>query len=210
MDPITHLLDGLVRFRANYFHKEPGLYQSLAKSGQAPQVAVVACCDSRVDPALIFDCEPGDLFTIRNVANLVPPFEPSGSYHGVSAALEFAVRGLAVQHIVVLGHAQCGGIRALLADSATEKRDFISAWMNIAAEARERVLGDTSLSSLDERARCCEQMAIGVSLKNLLTFSWIRERVESGSLQLHGWYFDLESGDLLYIDANDEYQKITS
>lgn len=201
MDPIDKLLQGHERFRQRYFAENPELFERLARRGQAPKVAVVACCDSRVDPAIITDCDPGDLFTIRNVANLVPPHEPEGVYHGTSAALEFAVRGLNVEHILVLGHAQCGGIQALMSgDYSSSRDDFIGHWMAIARDARERVLADESLADPEQRYRACEHAAIGISLNNLMTFPWIRERVEAGTLHLHGWYFDLHSGALLRRD----------
>lgn len=200
MDPLSKLLRGHERFRQRYFHEDPALFERLARRGQAPKVAVVACCDSRADPAIVTDCDPGDLFIIRNVANLVPPHEPEGVYHGTSAALEFAVRGLAVEHILVLGHAQCGGIRALMSGDYASDGDFIGHWMAIAREARERVMADPALSDPAHRQRACEHAAIGISLGNLMTFPWVRERVEKGALQLHGWYFDLYNGALLQRD----------
>ena len=145
--------------------------------------------------------QPGDLFVIRNVANLVPPAENQGHYHGTSAALEFGVRNLAVQHIIVLGHAQCGGIHALLEGSVDKQESFIAGWMDIADAAREQVEREHANASSKVRHRACEQQAILVSLENLMTFSWIRERVEQGKLALHGWYFDIEQGELLGYDA---------
>ncbi len=204
MDPIARLIEGFQRFRHKYFVEDRALFEQLSRRGQSPKVAVVACCDSRVDPAIVLDASPGDLFTIRNVANLVPPHEPEGTYHGTSAALEFAVRSLEVEHILVLGHAQCGGIRALmegdLRPGGDEPYDFIGAWMSIAREARERVTADGTLSE-PERRPACEKAAVEVSLENLMTFPWIQRRVEDGRLQLHGWYFDLESGELSRIAA---------
>lgn len=201
--PIDKLLAGFQRFRERFFQKEIALFRQLATQGQSPRVAVVACCDARVDPAIITDCAPGDLFTLRNVANLVPPNEPEGVYHGTSAALEFAVCMLGVEHIVVMGHAQCGGIAALLADAHNGNR-FIDAWMNIAREAREHVLADATLVTPAERAHACELDAVRVSLRNLLTFPWIRARVEAGQLRLHGWYFDLAAGRLMRRDPNTD------
>jgi len=201
MDSIDKLLRGHERFRHRYFNDDPALFERLARRGQAPEVAVVACCDSRVDPAIVTDCDPGDLFTIRNVANLVPPHEPEGVYHGTSAALEFAVRGLAVKHVVVLGHAQCGGVQALMSGDYAQNDDFIGDWMNIAREARERVLADPRFADAADRQRGCEHASIGISLRNLMTFPWIRDLVERGQLHLHGWYFDLYNGALLQRDA---------
>lgn len=210
MHPINKLLEGYGRFRQRFFDQDPQLFRELSTRGQSPQVAIVACCDSRVDPAIVFDCSPGDLFTIRNVANLVPPHEPSGTYHGTSAALEFAVGGLKVRHILVLGHAQCGGIRALMAAPSPQERksDFIDAWVNIAAGARERVLEELPGNDFDTLARACELASIRVSLENLMTFPWIRERVERGELFLHGWYFDLESGELQRLGADGEFHAV--
>lgn len=203
------LIAGFQRFRERHFAKDSAQFHDLAQYGQMPKVLVVACCDSRVDPALVLDCAPGDLFVIRNVANLVPPAENQGHYHGTSAALEFGVRNLAVQHIIVLGHAQCGGIHALLEGSVNQEDTFIAEWMGIAEAARKQVEQQMAGQSDKLRHRACEQQAILVSLDNLMTFSWIRERVEQGSLTLHGWYFDIESGELLgYDPAAGKFEKL--
>jgi carbonic anhydrase len=194
------LIEGFKRFREHSFADDNAQFHDLVQFGQMPSTLVVGCCDSRVDPALILDCAPGDLFVIRNVANLVPPAENQGHYHGTSAALEFGVRNLAVQHIIVLGHAQCGGIHALLEGGVAKDDSFISEWMKIADAARDQIEREHAGASSEARHRACEQQAILVSLKNLMTFSWIRERVEQGSLALHGWYFDIERGELLGYD----------
>jgi carbonic anhydrase len=194
------LIEGFKRFREHSFADDNAQFHDLVQFGQMPSTLVVGCCDSRVDPALILDCAPGDLFVIRNVANLVPPAENQGHYHGTSAALEFGVRNLAVQHIIVLGHAQCGGIHALLEGGVAKDDSFISEWMKIADAARDQIEREHAGASSAARHRACEQQAILVSLKNLMTFSWIRERVEQGSLALHGWYFDIERGELLGYD----------
>lgn len=204
MTPIDKLIEGYRRFRQRYFHEDPDLFASLVAQGQSPAVAVVACCDSRVDPAIIMDCEPGDLFIIRNVANLVPPYEPDGMCHGTSAALEFAVRTLQVGHIIVLGHAQCGGIHALMEGEGPglTQGEFVASWMSIAAAAREQALRDAALDTAERRRRHCEQAAIRLSLTNLAGFPWIRERVDQKQLRLHGWYFDIGSGELLRLDGS--------
>jgi carbonic anhydrase len=191
------LIEGFKRFRERALTGDNAQFHNLVELGQAPSTLVVACCDSRVDPALILDCSPGDLFVIRNVANLVPPAENQGHYHGTSAALEFGVRNLKVQHIVVLGHAQCGGIHALLERAVSRDESFIAEWMDIADAARQHVEREHADADSKTRHRICEQRAILVSLENLRTFSWIRERVELGELALHGWYFDIEGGELL-------------
>lgn len=198
-DYIGELVKGFKSFRLMHYERKPELIERLL-GGQSPKVMVVACCDARVDPAILTDCSPGDLFVVRNVANLVPPCEHAGAYHGTSAALEFGVCTLGVEHVVVFGHAQCGGIRTLMqerGDRAVPEGRFIQSWMTIADKARRRVLAALPGAALDEQAKACEQAAITVSLENLLTFSWVRERVEKNVLTLHGWYFDLDAGQLL-------------
>ncbi len=197
MSTTGQLIEGFRRFRERHFAKNAAQFQDLVQFGQTPKALVVACCDSRVDPALVLDCAPGDLFVIRNVANLVPPSENQGHYHGTSAALEFGVRNLSVAHIIVLGHAQCGGIHALLEGGVSKDDSYIAEWMGIAEEARKQTELELAGDSDKVRHRACEQQAILVSLDNLMTFSWIRERVEQGKLSLHGWYFDIEGGELL-------------
>jgi carbonic anhydrase len=156
-----------------------------------------------VDPVILTDSEPGDLFVVRNVANLVPPCESGGGHHGISAALEFGVCNLEVAHIIVLGHSQCGGIRALMENSYSSGEDgFVAQWMNIVSEARDKIRKDLPHKSLDLQARACEQAAILLSMENLLSFPWIAQRVNNGSLFLHGWYFDLAQGELLGYDAD--------
>lgn len=193
------LIEGFHRFREQHFTDDDALYRQLIQDGQTPKTLVVACCDSRVDPALVLNCAPGDLFVIRNVANLVPPAESrSGGYHGTSAALEYGVDTLGVEHIIVLGHADCGGIRALIeAGGANNPESFIDDWMHLVEDARASVERDMPDATLEDRTLACEQRAILGSLDNLMSFSWIRERVEQGSLTLHGWYFDMENGQLL-------------
>lgn len=208
MEPIEKLIAGYHRFRGGYFEDNNQRLAELANEGQSPKVAVIACCDSRVDPSIITDSTPGDLFVIRNVANLVPPSEGEGTWHGTSAALEFAVSGLEVEHIIILGHARCGGIRALLQKQESKSDDkYISSWMSIVDDARDQVFANDDLTNLDEQAHACELGAIKISLQNLLTFPCIRERVEQKTLQLHGWYYDMNSGDVLRFDEkSDSYE----
>ena len=197
------LIEGFLRFRERHFMRDDGLFQQLVVQGQTPKTLVVACCDSRVDPALVLDCAPGDLFVIRNVANLVPPSEGRIGHHGTSAALEFGVCNLGVQHIIVLGHAHCGGIQTLVKTGGIQNpNSFIDDWMHLAESARKEVTKEMPDASLEEQARACEQRAILVSLHNLMTFSWVRERVELGTLTLHGWYFDIERGQMLRYNAS--------
>ncbi|MGE3171767.1 MAG: carbonic anhydrase [Planctomycetota bacterium] len=198
---ITDLLSGWARFRSGRFQTQGDLFRRLHDEGQRPRVAMVACCDSRVDPSMVFDCDPGDLFVVRNVANLVPPCEEIGSYHGTSAALEFAVTVLQVKHIVVLGHALCGGIRALLTGPPPDAPPmrFLSAWIGLAQEARTVAL---AASRLEEPARqaMCERLAIRLSVRNLTTFPEIAARVDAGQLHLHGWHFDGREAQLQVLD----------
>jgi len=186
------LLAGYERFRKGYWTENKRMFEALA-TGQSPRALVVTCADSRVDPQLIFDAQPGEIFCIRNVANLVPPYTPDMAHHGTSAALEFAVRSLKVEHIIVLGHANCGGIRALL--EGGEQGDFIGRWMEIAAPARERALA-ASAAAPETALHVCERESIRLTLDNLMTFPWIAERVHAGQLELHGWHFDIEQGVL--------------
>ncbi len=197
MKDLERFITGFRTFRDDYFGTDNSHFEPL-KQGQKPKTMIIGCSDSRVDPAILTNCAPGDIFTVRNVANLVPPCEEDGGRHGVSAALEFAVCHLEVEHIVVLGHSQCGGINALMAGSCGCKGDsFISSWMSIAAPAREKVLAELGGKDPKLQQRAAEQASILLSLENLHSFPWIDERVTAGTLSLHGWYFDLNAGDLL-------------
>ena len=197
------LIRGFRRFREQHFTQDDALYRQLVAQGQTPKILVVACCDARVDPAIVLDSAPGDLFVIRNVANLVPPSGTLSGHHGTSSALEYGVRNLGVEHIIVLGHAHCGGICTLVESGGTSNPDsFIDDWMHLVEDARAAVERDMPGAPLDERLRACEQRAILISLRNLMTFPWVRERVENGTLTLQGWYFDIEHGQLLQYDAN--------
>ncbi len=203
----THeLVEGFRRFRNGRYAQHQTLFEQLAARGQAPRILVVSCCDSRVDPAVVTDSAPGELFIIRNVANLVPPYERGGGLHGTSAALEFGVCELGVSDIIVLGHAHCGGVRALLQPTQSDKRQdgFINDWMRVAEHARNRVLARSQDISPDAQQRACEMEAIRVSLDNLLTFPWILERVMRKELRLHGWYFDMDKVELLAYDMTQE------
>jgi carbonic anhydrase len=198
MADTPELVEGFRRFRRRFFSGERNVYERL-RDGQSPTTLVVACSDSRVDPAIVLDVDPGDLFVVRNVANLVPPWEGDGGRHGVSAALEFGVRTLGVKNIVVMGHAKCGGIRALLEGTDGE---FVPQWMSIAASARAEALVASAHLDAEFRERALEFAAMRLSLRNLLGFPWIRSAVGTGALALHAWYFDLERGELLRVPAD--------
>lgn len=209
MKDIERFITGFRTFQEDYFGRESSRFEPL-KQGQSPKTMIIGCSDSRVDPAILTNCAPGDIFTVRNVANLVPPFEKSGGLHGVSAALEFAVCHLKVEHIIVLGHSQCGGINALMAGSCGCKGDgFISSWMSIAVPAREKVLAELPNKDAKLQQRAAGQAAILLSMENLRTFPWIDQRVADATLSLHGWYFDLDAGELLeYRPISGLFQKI--
>ncbi|MEN8614932.1 carbonic anhydrase [Dehalogenimonas sp. THU2] len=197
MQDIERFIAGFRAFQKNYFGPEGSQFDIL-KHGQNPSTMIIGCSDSRVDPAILTNCQPGDIFTVRNVANLVPPYEENGGYHGVSAALEFAVCRLGVERIIVLGHSQCGGIGALMTgDCSAEGAGFIGRWMSIAALAREQVMMSLPGKDAALQHRAAEQAAILLSVENLRTFPFIDQRVAAGTLSLHGWYFDLTAGELL-------------
>ena len=201
MQDIEKFITGFKLFQQSYFGEDNDLFDRL-KQRQQPRTLIVSCCDSRVDPAILTSSEPGDLFVVRNVANIVPPCETGGGQHGISAALEFGVCSLQVKHIIVMGHSQCGGIRALMENSyGSGEGGYISTWMSIVAPAREKVRKELPNKPIEMQARACEQAAILLSLENLLSFPWIEKRVNNGDLQLHGWYFDLSKGELMGYDA---------
>jgi carbonic anhydrase len=201
------LVEGYRRFRRTDWPQHRDRYEALAERGQSPRALVVACSDSRVDPQMIFGAAPGEFLVVRNVANLVPPYAPNADYHGTSAALEFAVRSLQVGQVVVMGHARCGGVQALLRDLGGEEGEFVTNWMRIAAPARDRALAIAG-GQLEAAQRLCEHECVKVSLANLITFPWVRERVVAGNLVLHGCFFDIETGELHRLDPTGEYRLV--
>lgn len=211
MDPIEKLTDGFKSFRGGDFENRRDTYEHLVDEGQKPKVALIACSDSRVDPTIVLQADPGDLFIVRNVANLVPPYEREGNYHGTSAALEFAVQHLCVDHLIVLGHAHCGGIRSLFDEpkTGTEGNHFVPPWMSLVRSAYLRVQGTMPEATDEMKARVCEQSAVLVSLENLMTFPCIREQVAGGRLRLHGWYIDIRSCALqVYDPVSQNFQMV--
>ena len=199
---MERLIEGFKRFRADYFEANRARFERLAGRPQHPRYAIVTCCDSRIDTTRVFDALPGEVFLIRNIANLVPPYEPDQAHHSTSAAIEYAVRVLKVGQFVVLGHAGCGGIQALLGPPAPPT-DFINLWLEMAASARDRTLSKEGLSK-EERQRYCELEALKSSLGNLLTFPWLKARIEDGSLQVDALYLDLERGGMLLYDRQGD------
>ncbi len=194
------LLDGYRRFRAEVWPRERERFETLAARGQSPRTMVVCCSDSRADPQMIFGAAPGELFVVRNVANLVPPYAPDGAYHGTSAALEFGVRALGVGQVVVMGHALCGGVRALLEGAPAETPDFVEPWTRIAEPARRIAMRCEPGEARQER---CEHETVRLSVRNLMTFPWIAERVAAGRLRIRGFHFGIRSGALREIGADD-------
>jgi carbonic anhydrase len=207
----SRLVEGYNSFRSGRLIMEQSRYHELATAGQKPEVMVIGCCDSRVSPEVIFDAHPGELFVVRNVANLVPPYSPDSARHGVSSALEYAVQALHVRHIVVLGHAQCGGVRAFAEDAPPlSPSDFIGHWMSllepVAAELPPR--GEMPLTDYLTRL---EQASARYTLINLLTFPYIRSGVENGSLALHAAYFGVATGRLSVLDqASGEFRPVAA
>jgi carbonic anhydrase len=197
----ARLSEGYRAFIETRLPLERSRFERLAAAGQRPDVMLIGCCDSRVAPEVIFDSHPGEIFVVRNVANLVPPYNPSGLTHGVSAALEFAVQILKVGHIVVMGHSHCGGIRAFVEHrDRPNKGDFIDNWMSLIAPAADGIGAPGAVGDADYLGRL-ERASVVATLSNLLTFPDIRERVDAGDLKLLGAYFDIGNGDLAIYDA---------
>ncbi len=201
MSAMEHWIEGYRRFRANGWPEQRRLFEGLAATGQSPKALVIACVDSRLDPAVIFNVRPGEMLTVRNVANLVPPYAPDAAYHGTSAALEFGIRVLGIPQIIVLGHSLCGGVQALLDGAPTNARDFVAPWMSIAGPARVAALACDDA----ERQRCCEQEVVKLSLANLMTFPWIAEPVAAGTLALNGAWFAIHSGVLATLQPDGSF-----
>ncbi|MAY62704.1 MAG: carbonate dehydratase [Rhizobiales bacterium] len=195
------LLAGYQTFMTGRYTAERARYRQLAETGQEPHTLVIACCDSRAAPETIFDCGPGELFVVRNVANLVPPYEPDGSYHSTSAALEFAVQALKIRNILVMGHGRCGGIAASLDPSAKplSPGDFIGQWISLLKPAAERIQ-ESNLMTGAERQTAMERISIRNSISNLRTFPCVKILEDKGKLQIHGAWFDISSGELWIMD----------
>ncbi|MBD8906342.1 carbonic anhydrase [Methylorubrum zatmanii] len=195
------LTDGYRSFLGERLPNERRKYESLGKDGQNPEVLLIGCCDSRVAPEVIFDTGPGQIFTIRNVANIVPPAEHDSAYHGTSSAIEFAVQALKVKHIVVLGHATCGGIKAAgLGADPLSSGNFIGRWVSLVKPATETLAKAGDDKDKEGYLTRLEYAMIGQSLQNLMTFDFVREAVEAGKLQLHGAHFGIETGELRIRD----------
>ncbi|MHB1304382.1 MAG: carbonic anhydrase [Acidiphilium sp.] len=199
---MDELIAGYRRFRTRRWPLQRDVLEALAREGQQPHTLAIGCCDSRVPLEMIFDSAPGEMFVVRNIAALVPPYAPDMANHGTSAALEFAVRVLKVRRIAVIGHSACGGIHALMNDPPAEARDFVANWVSIAAPARERarLVADDPVAA-QFRA---EIEGVRVSLENLAGFPWIASACEAGALKVLGFYFDVANGTLHHITKDDE------
>lgn len=203
MKNLNQLLNGYkLVFQKNFEINHP-LYEELAR-GQSPKVMMISCSDSRVDPSLITHAEPGQIFAVRNIANLVPTLEMANRIdHSTPAALEYAVCNLEVRHIILMGHSQCGGIRALLQGvKEVDNFNFIAEWLSIAEEAKQKVLTQFASQPIDEQANACEHEALHLSLNNLMTYPWIAEAVNKHALFLHAWHFDIATGRLEESDID--------
>ena len=207
---LNALISGFSHFRKRYFSEHQNLYRTLVRDGQKPKVLMIACADSRVDPAIVLQTDPGDIFSIRNVANVVPPFEEETetdvTYHGTSAALEFGIEKLGVEHVVVFGHAHCAGVKAMVSgrEGQPVPSHFVSRWTSIIDKAYDMAKTKNPTAEGDELDRCCERQSVLVSLENLMTFPFIKDKVEAGTLQLHGWYLDIAEGELSQYDPKDD------
>lgn len=199
------LAEGYRRFRETRWPEARAEYEALAREGQKPHTLVIACSDSRADPALIFDTSPGELFTIRNVANLVPPYQPDGGLHGVSAALEFGVKVLGLGRIVVMGHAQCGGVDAMLNGAPDRVRDFVKPWV----EQGQTVARSAVEHDHDHPNLAAEEAVVRLSLQNLRTFPWIAQREADGDLQLSGLHFGIADGVLRVMDDEGAFRPLS-
>lgn len=207
------MINGFANFRKKYFSEQKELYRSLVRDGQKPKICMIACADSRVDPAIVLQAEPGEIFAIRNVANMVPPYQGDEdvTYHGTSAALEFAVNHLGVENVVVFGHAHCAGVKAMVSgqEGNPVEGHFVPAWTSIVDKAYTVAKSKNPDAEGPELDRCCEREAVLVSLENLMTFPFIREKVEAGTLEIHGWYLDIAEGELSrYQPDADQFEKV--
>ena len=196
-----NLIDGYRNFMSGRYYDARDRYRMLAEQGQRPQTLVIACCDSRASPEMIFDAGPGELFVVRNVANMVPPYEPDGQFHATSAALEYAVQALRVKDIIVMGHGRCGGIRAALDPAANplSPGDFIGKWMGLVAPAAEQVQANITMNT-SERQTALERISIRNSIANLRSFPCVYELERRGKVAIHGVWFDISNGELWLMD----------
>ena len=201
-----HLLDGHANFMSGRYAREKERIRDLAETGQKPTTLIIACCDSRAAPEMIFDAGPGELFVLRNVANLVPLYQPDGGQHGTSAAIEFAIKGLSISNIVVMGHGRCGGIKAALDPhmKPLDSGDFIGKWMSMLGDLPGQLGQNTSMTEA-ERQTAMERISIRNSIRNLRTFPYVKSLEDDGQLAVHGAWFDISTGELWIMDNNGDF-----
>ncbi|MCP8882779.1 carbonic anhydrase [Devosia sp. XJ19-1] len=201
-----HLLDGHANFMSGRYSREKERIRDLAEAGQTPSTLIIACCDSRAAPEMIFDAGPGELFVLRNVANLVPTYQPDGGQHGTSAAIEFAIKGLGISNIVVMGHGRCGGIQAALDPNSKplDSGDFIGKWMSMLGGLPAQ-LGQNDLMTPAERQTALERISIRNSIRNLRTFPYVAALETDGKLAVHGAWFDISNGELWVMDVHGDF-----
>lgn len=201
-----HLLDGHANFMSGRYAREKERIRDLAEIGQTPSTLIIACCDSRAAPEMIFDAGPGELFVLRNVANLVPTYQPDGGQHGTSAAIEFAIKGLNISNIVIMGHGRCGGIKAALDPhmKPLDSGDFIGKWMSMLGELPNQ-LGQNTAMTAAERQTAMERISIRNSIRNLRTFPYVAALEAEDKLAVHGAWFDISSGELWIMDTNGDF-----
>lgn len=206
-ESLNRLIEGYRDFRKDYVGANYAAYRSWAAKVQTPKIMMIACSDSRINPAIVTHAGLGEVFMVNNVANLVPPYkEGKDTHHSTSAALEFAVNHLKVEHVIVMGHSGCGGIRALMTGTAQvspETYSFIGPWVDIAHKAKVRTLQKYSDHSPEEQCHHCEKESLLVSLENLKSFPWVKHAIERGLLSIHAWHFNVENGDIEYY-ADDK------
>lgn len=194
------IIQGYLEFRKKYATGDQPVMQHLADRGQQPEIMMLSCCDSRVDPAILLQCDPGELFIARNIANIVPPYEADQGHHGTSAALEFGVCYLNVKHLIILGHSQCAGIAALANKDNLKQNDFLTQWLELI---------DTQSTAKDTTALAKETQY--QSYQHCLTFPWIKERVDNKTLTIHLWFFDIKAGEIFdYVFDDKRYRPLTS
>lgn len=190
---LQKMLQGYANFRKQYATGNQSIMRQLAIHGQQPEVMVIACCDARVDPSVILQCDPGELFVVRNVANIIPPYECDEKHHGTSAALEFGIRHLHVKHLIIFGHSQCGGIDARIHWDQRKSNDFITSWVSL-----------IDMQSFTQDVDTCARQALTRSYENCLTFPWIKERVDSRTLKIHRWFFNIKTGEIFEYSVTHE------
>lgn len=213
MGSYEKLLDGYTKFRDQYLSQENASWRNWAKAGQSPKVMIIACSDSRVNPVIITHAGLGEIFIVNNVANLVPPYKKDdATYHGTSAAIEYAVTQLKVEHIIIMGHSGCGGIRALISDEepgSEAEFSFIRPWMEIVEEAADFTPAEKSSMDIEALASVCERRASLISLNNLMGFPWVHEALLANQIKVHAWHFDIGSGTLqAYNETSEQFEEL--